>query len=189
MGIIANFTCMKAYRKKDFPVAEARRYLEPAPTVLLSSAFGDKTNMMAMGWYTILAFTPSLVGCMISSGNYSFDLIEKSGECVINIPTLDLAETVVGIGNCSGADVDKFERFSLTPQKAAEINVPLIKECYANFECRIYDRKLIDTHSFFIMEIVKAYVAISPKYPETFHYRGDSIFMVSGKNIRIPSEK
>lgn len=177
------------YIKKDFPVSEARRFLEPSPAVLLSSAYNGKTNMMVMGWYTILEFSPSLVGCMISGGNYSFGLIEKSGECVISIPTLNLAETVVAIGNCSGADTDKFAQFGLTAQKASKVQAPLVKECFANFECKIYDRSLIRTRNFFIFEIVKAHVATAPEYPETFHYRGDSVFMVSGKNIIIPSEK
>ena len=34
---------------------------------------------------------------------------KASKECVINIPTFDLAKQVVGIGYCSGADVAKFD--------------------------------------------------------------------------------
>src|SRR5260370_13106555 len=49
-----------------------------------------KTDIMAMGWHTVMEFTPSLVGCVIAGGNYSFDLIRKSRECVINLPTLRL---------------------------------------------------------------------------------------------------
>jgi hypothetical protein len=30
---------------------------------------------------------------------------------------------------------------------------------------------------------VKAHVATSPRYPETVHYRGDGVFMVSGRNL------
>ncbi|WP_338041413.1 flavin reductase family protein [Niabella beijingensis] len=112
------------YHKKDFPVSEARIYLEPAPAVLLSSFYKDRNNIMAMGWYTILEFTPSLVGCMISSGNYSFELVRNSRECVINIPTFGLAETLVAIGNCSGYNLDKFEKFGLTPQKAVKVKAP-----------------------------------------------------------------
>jgi flavin reductase (DIM6/NTAB) family NADH-FMN oxidoreductase RutF len=180
---------MRSFKKKDYPVAEARRYLEPGPAVLVSSAYGDKRNIMTMGWHTVLEFTPSLIGCMITSSNYSFHLIKKSGESVINIPTRDLSKIVVGIGNCSGSDTDKFEKFGLTAEAGHKVKAPLIKECYASFECRIHDRKMIDRYNFFIFEIVKAQVAVSPKYPETIHYRGDSIFMVSGKNIRIPSKK
>lgn len=180
---------MKIYKKEDFPVSDARRFLEPSPAVLLSSAYKGKQNVMTMGWYTIMEFVPSLVGCMISAGNYSFDLIENSGECVLNIPTAEMAKTVVSVGNCSGSEVDKFAQFNLTTEAAVEVQVPLIKECFASFECKVYDRKMIDDYNFFIMKIVKAHVSESPEYPATIHYRGDSIFMTSGENIRIPSLK
>jgi hypothetical protein len=100
---------MKAFTKKDFPVSQIRRFLEPGPIVLVSSAWKGETNIMTMGWHTVMEFEPSLVGCMISSGNHSFGMIKASKECVINIPTFDLAKQVVGIGNCSGAEVAKFE--------------------------------------------------------------------------------
>ncbi|WP_437928780.1 flavin reductase [Sorangium sp. So ce291] len=84
----------RTHAKKDFPVAEIRRFLEPGPIVLVSSAWKGETNIMTMGWHTVMEFAPSLVGCMISSGNHSFELIRRSKECVINVPTVDLAETV-----------------------------------------------------------------------------------------------
>ena len=88
---------------------------------------------------------------------------------------------MVGIGNCSGAEVDKFERFGLTPQGASEVKAPLIKECHASFECRVHDDALIDKYNFFIFEVVKAHVAPTPKHPETMHYTGDGVFVVAGE--------
>ena len=90
---------------------------------------------------------------------------------------------MVGIGNCSGADVDKFAKFKLTPVPAAKVEVPLIKECYANFECKVVDASLLNKYSFFILECVKAHAATSPKYPTTIHYRGDGMFMISGREV------
>ena len=106
------------FRKKDYPVAEIRRYLEPGPVVLVSSAWKGKTNIMTMGWHMVLEFSPSLVACCISNANHSFDMIRRSKECVINVPTTDLVNEVIGIGNCSGAQVDKFKEFRLTPAPA-----------------------------------------------------------------------
>ena len=96
-------------KKRDFPVHDVRRYLEPGPIVLVSSKWRGRTNIMTLGWHTILEFSPSLVGLMISSGNHSHDMIRRSKECVINLPTTALIDTVVGIGNCSGSEVDKFD--------------------------------------------------------------------------------
>ena len=76
--------------------------------MLVSSHWQGKHNVMTLGWHTVLEFSPSLVGCMISGGNHSFEMIRKSKQCVINIPTEDLAAKVVKIGNSSGRDIDKF---------------------------------------------------------------------------------
>ena len=73
--------------RTHFPVSDVRRYLEPGPIVLVSSRAGSKTNIMTMGWHTVMEFTPSLVGCVIAGSNHSFRLIRASRECVINLPT------------------------------------------------------------------------------------------------------
>ncbi len=174
---------MKLPRKSDFPVSQVRRYLEPGPIVLVSSRLGSKTNIMTPGWHTILEFSPSLVGLMISSGYHSFRMIRDSRECVINLPTTALTDMVVRIGNTSGRKIDKFTEFGLTAVEAREVKAPLIGECYACFECRLHDNTLVDRYNFFIFEVVKAHVATSPKHPETIHYTGDGVFMVSGKII------
>ena len=145
-------------------------------------------NIMTQSWHTVMEFEPSLIGCMITAANYSYDLIAKSKECVINLPTVDLLETVVGIGNTTGAEVDKFEHFQLTAKSATYVNAPLIEECYANFECKLHDAKMLNKYNFFIFEVVKAHVAISPKYPRTAHYRGDGIFMISGEQVSLKSK-
>jgi flavin reductase (DIM6/NTAB) family NADH-FMN oxidoreductase RutF len=176
---------MRYYQKKDFPVSKVRRFLEPGPIVLVSSHYKDQTDIMTMGWHTVLEFTPSLVGCMITSSNYSFELIKKSKECVINIPTIALIEEAVGIGNTTGSEIDKFEEFHLTKEKASKVKTPLIKECFANLECKLVESKLIQKYNFFIFEIVKAHAPSSPKYPKTFHYTGDGIFMISGEHKNL----
>jgi flavin reductase (DIM6/NTAB) family NADH-FMN oxidoreductase RutF len=171
--------------KTDFPVSEIRRYLEAGPVVLVSSKWRDTTNMMTMGWHMVMEFTPSLVACVISNANHSFEMLRQSRECVINVPTTDLVDEVIGIGNCSGAEVDKFKNFGLTPIPATKVSAPLIKECHANFECRLAEGSFISKYGLFIWEVVKAHVATSPKYPKTVHYRGDGVFMISGRSVDL----
>src|SRR3712207_323714 len=158
--------------KRDFPVGQVRRYLEPGPIVLVSSRWQGRANIMTLGWHTVLEFTPSLVGCMISAGNHSFDMIRGSRECVINLPTTALTETVIGIGNTSGAEIDKFAEFGLTAIKAEKVGAPLIGECHASFECRLHDDALVDTYNFFIFEVVKAHVAPKASGDAALYGRG-----------------
>lgn len=173
----------KPLPKIDLPVSQVRRYLEPGPIVLVSSGAGPTRNIMTLGWHTVMEFTPSLIGCVISGANHSFGLIRQSRECVINLPTAALVDRVVGIGNTTGAEIDKFDHFGLTAQTARRVKAPLIAECHANFECRLADDILVDKYNFFIFEVVKAHVARSPRHPETLHYTGDGVFMVSGRII------
>jgi flavin reductase (DIM6/NTAB) family NADH-FMN oxidoreductase RutF len=172
---------MIAYKKKDFPVSNIRRFLEPGPIVLVSSAWKGKRNIMTMGWHMVMEFSPSLVGCLISSGNHSFEMVRKSRECVINVPEVKIAEKVVRIGNFSGRDVDKFEKFKLTAVEGDEVRAPLIQECFANFECRLVDSGWVRKYNVFVWEVVKAHVAVKPKFPKTIHYRGDGLFMTAGE--------
>jgi flavin reductase (DIM6/NTAB) family NADH-FMN oxidoreductase RutF len=176
---------MKPIKKKDFPVSEIRRFLEPGPVVLVSSAFNGERNVMTMGWHTVMEFVPSLVGCVISSANHSYQLINRSKECVINVPTEELARTVARIGNCSGAQVDKFKKFKLTAAEAERVGAPLIAECYANLECKLVNWLLSTKFNFFVLEVVKAHAPTTPKFPKTIHYRGGGQFMVSGRALDL----
>jgi flavin reductase (DIM6/NTAB) family NADH-FMN oxidoreductase RutF len=178
---------MKTYKKADFPVEKVRRFMEPGPVVLVSSAWRGQTNIMTMGWHMIMEFEPSLIGCYIWDQNHSHKMILRSKECVINIPTVDMAAVVVGIGNSTGAEIDKFARFKLTAIPSKKVAAPRIKECYANFECKLVDASLVKRYSLFVLQVIKAHVAVSPKYPRTIHYRGDGVFMVSGRHINLRS--
>lgn len=178
----------RSYRKTDMPVEQIRRLLEPGPIVLVSSRWQNRNNIMTMGWHCVMEFSPSLIGCMITATNHSFDMVRQSGECVINIPTADMLDTIIGIGNTSGRRVDKFKKFHLTPGEAATVSAPVIEECYAHFECRVADRKMLEKYNFFILEVKRATAAVWPRYPRTVHYRGNGVFMESGRNIARPEK-
>lgn len=173
---------MRAYTKKSFPLTKIRRFIEPGPVVLVTSAYKGERNIMTMGWHMMLGFEPATIGCFIWDQNRSFSLIRRSRECVINVPTFDLVDAVIGVGNTHRSKADKFEQFGLTPVEATKVDAPLIAECYASFECKLADASLIRRYSLFVFEVVKAHVATSPRYPTTMHYRGDGVFMISGPN-------
>jgi flavin reductase (DIM6/NTAB) family NADH-FMN oxidoreductase RutF len=182
---------LSAPRKHALPLHQVRRYLEPGPVVLVSSAWEGRRDIMTMGWHTVMEFSPSLVGCVIASSNHSFELVRGSGECVINLPTTALTEAVLGIGSTSGADIDKFDTFALGAQPSRKVGAPSIRECHAHFECRLFDDSLVDKYNFFIWEVVAARAASSPLQPETLHYQGDGIFMLAGRvvDLRRPGLK
>ena len=170
--------------KHELPLHEVRRYLEPGPVVLVTSCHRGEHDVMVVGWHTMLEFSPSLIGCVIASGNHSHALVRASRECVINLPTADQLEAVLGVGSTTGAEIDKFAAFGLTPDPSQQVGAASIRECHAQFECRLHDDSLVERYGFFIWEVVAARVAARPRNPDTLHYKGDGTFMVSGKLIR-----
>jgi len=176
-------------KKRVFPLAQVYGLLEPGPVVLVTTARAGRANIMPMSWHTMMEFVPPLVGCVISNQNYTFNVLRATGECGINIPTVELARKVVACGNASGQHVDKFKTFGLTPMAGRVVKAPLIAECYANLECRVVDRRLVAQYNFFILEVVKAWVDPRQKRPRTIHHQGEGVFRVPGRTIHLPSPK
>jgi flavin reductase (DIM6/NTAB) family NADH-FMN oxidoreductase RutF len=175
-------------KKKSLPLSKVYQFLEPGPVVLVSSARKGKPNIMTMSWHTMMDFEPPIIGCVISNRDYTFDTIKDSKECVINIPTVELAKKVVGCGNTTGKKIDKFKTFHFTPVDASCVKAPLIDECYVNLECKVIDMKLANKYNFFILKVLKAWIASSIKEPHTIHHQGKGVFMVAGKTLKLPSK-
>src|SRR3954462_14253415 len=81
----------RSYRKRSYPLEEIRRFLEPGPIVLVSSAWRDDVDIMTMGWHMMLGFSPALFGCYIWDENHSYQMLRRSRACVISLPTVDLS--------------------------------------------------------------------------------------------------
>ena len=174
---------------KTLPLSKVYQLLEPGPVVLLTTTSGAKNNVMTMSWHTMMEFEPPLIGCVISDRNYSFDALISTKECVIAIPTVELAEKVVQVGNSSGRDIDKFGSFGLTALPASVVKAPLISECYANLECQVVDTAMVEKYDFFVLEVKKAWINAKNKHPQMIHHHGYGSFSVSGERIKIPSRK
>jgi flavin reductase (DIM6/NTAB) family NADH-FMN oxidoreductase RutF len=175
--------------KKSFPLSKVYGLLEPGPVVLVTTARNGRANIMPMSWQTMIDFEPPIFGCVISERNHTFGILKATKECVINIPTVELAAAVVECGNVSGRKVDKFAAFGFTPVPAALVDAPLVAECYANLECKVIDAKLATKYNFFILEVVKAWIDPAKKRPRTIHHLGRGLFSVDGKTIKLPFNK
>jgi flavin reductase (DIM6/NTAB) family NADH-FMN oxidoreductase RutF len=165
---------------KPFPLNKAFTFLEPGPVILVSTADGGNRNIMTLSWTMVLDFTPRFA-FMTGPWNYSYKALVKNRECVIAIPTADMTKTVVSIGACSGTEVNKFEKFKLTPLDAKFVDAPLIRECYANIECRVTD--YIEKHGIFILDAAAAGVDETRREKRLFHAVGDGRFIVDGEKI------
>ncbi|SDA82156.1 flavin reductase family protein [Sinorhizobium sp. NFACC03] len=163
---------------KEVPASGAFRQLEPGPIVLVTTSYEGTPNVMTMGFHMMIQHTPPLIGCVIGPWDHSYRALRATGECVIAVPTIDLARAVVDIGNCSGGTVHKFERFALTPQPARSVAAPLIGECLANIECRVVDT--VEAYNLFILQAERLWIDTDRKERRTLHHRGDGFFATDG---------
>ncbi|MFF4656347.1 flavin reductase family protein [Streptomyces sp. NPDC001381] len=167
------------------PLDQVHRLIEPGPVILVSTEWQGTPNVMTNGFNMMVRHAPPLIACTIGPWDHSYTALVETGECVISIPTADMAATVVDIGNCSGADVDKFGKFGLTAVAGEAVRAPLIAECWANIECRVADTRLADSHSLFLLEAVRAWTDPSQEAPRLFHHRGDGTFTLDGPVVDL----
>ena len=165
---------------RSFELRKAFTLMESGPAVLVTTTDGRTPNIMTISWTMVNDFTPRFA---ITTGawNYSFGALARTRECVIAIPTVDMLDTVIGIGTCSGADTDKFARFTLTPLPGKKVKAPLIKECLANIECKVID--IVKKHNIVVLEAVAAYVNPARTETRTVHAVGDGTFIVDGRRL------
>jgi flavin reductase (DIM6/NTAB) family NADH-FMN oxidoreductase RutF len=177
----------KIMAKRNYPLSKVYGLLETGPVVLLTTVHKGRMNVMTQSWHTMMEFEPPLVGCVIGGNSLSFEALRATRECVLAIPTAELADKVVAVGNSTGRKTDKFGSFGLTPQPAMLIAAPLIAECYANLECRVIDTRMVNRYGFFVLEVVKAWTDPAVREPRTLHHRGRGVFMTAGETIKLPS--
>ncbi len=142
--------------KKDIPLQHARRVINVGCVVLVTSAAGDRQNVMALAWQTPVSSQPPLVGIAVASTHFTAQLIAESGEFVLNVPGADLLSQVGESGSVSGREIDKFASIQITAAPGRVVQAPLIKECLGHVECKVVEEHVMGDHTFFVGEIVAA---------------------------------
>lgn len=168
------------------PISKAYRLIEPGPVVFLTTTHHGEFNIMTLGYHMVVQDDdPPLMAFMIGPWDYSYKAFNETGECTIAIPTVDLASTVIEIGNCDGDKIDKFKTFGLTPLPAQSVKSPLIKECLANFECKIEDTTLANKYGMYIVKIIQAWIDSERKEKRKLHHNGDGTLTVDGETLNF----
>lgn len=126
----------------------------PLPAVMVSCGDFDNANIITVAWTGTICTNPAMTYISIRPERYSYDIINNTGEFVINLTTKKLARSTDFAGVRSGRDINKFEALKLTKEKANEINVPLIKESPINIECKVTEIKELGSHHMFIAKVL-----------------------------------
>ena len=133
--------------------------LFPCPVVLVTCVDSrGEPNIITLAWAGTVCSEPPMIGLSIRPSRYSHELISNSKEFVVNIPTTTILKETDYCGVTSGKDLDKFSKTKLTPEKADNVKVPLIRECPVNIECVLKNRIPLGAHDLFLGEIVQVHM-------------------------------
>jgi len=144
--------------KKEVPVHDGLRQLPIRPIYLVSVEHEGKKNIISIGMFAFFSGKPTLVGVGIAPSRYSFELVRKSGEYVVNVVDEKLMEAVRICGEKSGWEVDKFELAKLTIVRGVKVKAPLIKESPVSIECKVVKELEVGDHVWFIGEVLAVHV-------------------------------
>jgi len=124
--------------------------LYPNPVALITC----DDNIITIAWISTACYDPPMLCFAMNHERYSYELIKKSGEFVVNIPKKDMIREIDICGTVSGRDVKKFEKTGLTKVMARKVKAPMIKECPVNIECRVEKIIPLGSHDLFVGRIV-----------------------------------
>jgi flavin reductase (DIM6/NTAB) family NADH-FMN oxidoreductase RutF len=142
--------------KKEIPPEEAYRFFTPGCVVLVGSQKDGRPNVMAASWQMPVSRKPPLVAVAVAKKHLTAEYVQASGAFTLNVPGYGLIERVHFCGTVSGREVDKFSAAGLTPVAGRKVAAPLVAECLAGVECRLWSTYEGGDHWIFVGEVVAA---------------------------------
>ena len=180
----------------SIPLRRSYKLINHGPTTLISSAAGGRRGVMAAAWVMAIDFEPPKIGAVIAAGTFTRELVEASGEFVVNLPPRALAEVTYRAGNSSGRGTDKFEQLGLRTAKADKVAAPLIEGCVGWLECRVLPEPVIqERYDLFVAEVVAAWAddevfvagewSFSDDARRTIHHLASGTFFAIGEKFTV----
>lgn len=135
---------------------------------LVTSVYGDKTNVMSAEWSIRVSIDPFLMAVFVGYERGTYDIIKNSGEYGLSYCSDQQGHLAHIAGNYSIRDHDKFGMADFRTFRAKHIKAPLIEGSISNFECRVVDEFKVGDHAAFIGEVLAGYYD-DEKKPLVFH--------------------
>ncbi|MEJ5360382.1 MAG: flavin reductase family protein [Desulfobacterales bacterium] len=135
--------------------------LAPVPVVLVSCGGfrGFPANLITIAWVGTVCSDPPMLSIAVRPERFSFPILKKTGEFVVNLPSAGLVRHVDWCGVKSGREVDKFAATGLTPLPGSRVSCPIVAECPVNLECRTTKTIPLGSHTLFLAEILAVQVS------------------------------
>jgi flavin reductase (DIM6/NTAB) family NADH-FMN oxidoreductase RutF len=141
-------------KKIEIPIEFSTRLINHGPMVLVSTGFKEERDVAPFSWVMPASQNPRLFALAVVPKRYTYNLIEKSREFILNIPGVHQKELVMQCGKVSGRDVDKFDELKIKTLKASKVAAPIIEECIAHLECTLAGEYVAGDHKIILGEVV-----------------------------------
>jgi flavin reductase (DIM6/NTAB) family NADH-FMN oxidoreductase RutF len=139
------------------PTDKSLIYTYPGLVAIVTSRWQEEQNIMAAAWHTYLGRDPATYGVSIGRERHTFKLIEKSGVFGVNFLPADKSEWIQLAGTTSGKDMDKFKSFGFPYEDGLKVDVPILKDAYFAYECKVTDIRTHGDHELFSGVILQTY--------------------------------
>lgn len=160
---------------------KAGNMLNPVPAVMVSVTDKEgKSNIITVAWAGTVCTNPPMVSISVRPSRFSYQILEETGEFVINLTNESLVKACDYCGVVSGRDVDKFAKTGLTPIPMEHVHAMGIDESPVNMECKITEKRELGSHTMFIAEVVG--VTVDDRYMDEtgkFHINESGLVMYS----------
>ena len=128
--------------------------LYPVPAVMVSCADDEgRSDIITIAWTGTVCTNPPMLYISVRPERYSYDIIKKSGEFVVNLTTKGLTKAVDYCGTKSARDVNKWEKMNLTAEPSDFIKAPIIRESPVNISCKVEQIIKLGSHDMFLASV------------------------------------
>jgi flavin reductase (DIM6/NTAB) family NADH-FMN oxidoreductase RutF len=143
---------------KEIALAQAYR-VTPTGLYLISTAHQGKRNVQFAFRALGISDEPPLLVIGIQDKNYSREMIQKSGEFVLNVCSDKQLFAVDKSRELTGRTVeDKFTALGLEALPAKVVQAPLVAGCHANVECKLVHQLEVEGLYLFVGQALAAHI-------------------------------
>ena len=126
----------------------------PKVATIVTVHAGGKDNAMAVAWHSSISANPPMYGVSIAPKRFTMELMLEAKEFGVNFMPIEKAELVASVGGISGREVDKFQRWGIEKDKPLKTSVPILRDAYACYECKLVDHITYGDHVWVVGEIL-----------------------------------
>ena len=144
-----------------------RESVLPLPVAFISTRSADGVRNIAPYGCLMPVLRPLDLICLASAlKRDTLNNIRATGEFVVNLGGIDLADKVIPTARFSPPEADEFVLAGLEEKPSTVIRAPGIKGCYAWMECRLYKEYVEPQYVLIMGQVVHLEVADAVYLPD-----------------------